>query len=57
MNISVRQYSVPNDLPHVIDRDRFDECEARSGQNLGAQVDHGTVLPQEEMENRALAIG
>src|SRR5438309_4912812 len=57
MNIPVGKYSVSDDFSYIVNRDRLDECETRSGQNLSAQVNHGAVLPQKDMENRAVAVG
>src|SRR5207237_9857811 len=57
MNIPVGKYSVSDDFSYIVNRDRLDECETRSGQNLSAQVNHGADLPQKAMENRAVAVG
>src|SRR5581483_1775509 len=56
MHIAVWHYAIRHDLSDVINHYRLYECEARSWQDLSAQVDHGPVLPQIRMENVSVTI-
>ena len=45
MVLSAEERSLPDNLSSLVDRDWVNGCEARSRENLRAQVNHGAVVP------------
>jgi len=56
MNVAICEHPICDDLSHVVDDNQLDGDEARSRHYLATQVNQRTVVPQEYVENRTVAI-